>query len=557
MDEQKLHCGDAKALVGQYLTGETLPDKQQHSLESHLEYCDDCRAFLDAKKAELLQALEGDQLAEAPVEEAAPPATPAPAPAPNSAADLLASLDSLDDNAVLDPNDIAALFAANNSAPAATPEPEPAPVAEAPAEAAEELVPAVEKEEVVAALTKEDMEAMLGEAIAEAEPAPVPVPEPVAEATPTPEPAAEPEPVVAEVAPAQDFELVFDEDELPEIGAGHDAVEEVSESEPEVPAAFEGPAALDDADLDALLSSIPEPVPVPATTPEPVAQVAAEAVAEPEPESEEAPAKPKVRLQVEGLPILLSKNLKTLAYSLSLGLVLVAMTTFAKNPSTLFGPRAAEPVATQQEDKHADPAPESEHKPLPVKPTGHEDVQPTKTEEVKTDKPNEAEPLDQPSHLHDKPNTDKVVSRMSKFETKAETAERRQREEEAQAQADHANLGSSAKPKTAAHGQTHAVTDPTSVHQENSFMVANGHGKTAKVTTKRTTKPAPKVATKTSHAPAAPKHTAKPATRPTQHASSPTTKRKTRKPTTRKQAPRKAPAHNGLKIYDEHGNPIN
>lgn len=384
-------------------------------------------------------------------------------------------------------------------------------------------------------------------------------------------------PATAELTPAQisammaptaavpdGVELVFDDAELPTASA-----EPVVETPEPVVAEVSKPAAkasddilktgLDEDFLDDLLGNMPEPYVAPEPDPELVAtkEASAEAVESPELVATESQTeetsekeKPRIRVRVEGLPILLGKNLKTLAYSASLGLVLVAMTSFAKNPSTVFGEKA---LAHKTDSHGADPhkAPEGhetpkkdDHGDVP-KPTTDEHSKDEHSEEKPVTEDHAVEPKPQPEeHTEDKPDEhvepkkDDIHQRMNKFESKAERDARMKK-----AADEHAEDKPARKPDPAA-TKVKPHSSPR-VSQPDSYMVARPSGQKTTHAKADDHGPKPKPTTRVTKTTRTKKSTP-------HHAPTKVTKRPAAKPAAKK--PNK-PA--GLKIYDEHGNPIN
>ncbi|MBL8047156.1 MAG: zf-HC2 domain-containing protein [Chthonomonas sp.] len=506
MDTEKFECLAAQALVGRYLAGDDLPAEQQSELETHLAACPDCTTLLEEKRAELMRELANNNDS----------ATPSPATAEPIS----------DGNEVLSADQIAAMMDAANAAPVADP------------------LPDVDDNAV---LTPDQIAAMMDAANAE------PVADNTALSADQIAAMLEPEPITATSNSA--VEIVFDEEELPtaNVAAAPEPVVAAAPapvtptvSDAETDAILNG--GIDDSHLDDLLANIPLPVAAPvveevAVANEDAIPVVAEAPEEPKEE------KPKVRIRVEGLPILLGKNLKTMAYSASLGLVLVAMTTFAKNPSTIFGERAVPPTDGAA---HGQEAPKTdEHKPDEHKPDEHaEPKTDAHGEEPKTDE--HAEPKTD-EHATE-PKTDEHAEEPVKTDAHAE-ADPHAEEDPSAAMKARMNKFASASEKAAAaetaHGDEHAPEPKKapkatpSVSQENSYMVAR-EGST-------THKPQTGHKKEVSHKPTAPKTSVrrKPAT---SHAAP---KRTTAKKPVAKKPSAPKPSGGGLKIYDEHGNPIN
>lgn len=165
-------------------------------------------------------------------------------------------------------------------------------------------------------------------------------------------------------------------------------------------------AAFADADLDAALMNLVPETPAPAPDPEPAA-AAAEEIADPIaaiqdklPQVERRAKKDRrrsgPRIALPALPKLdlatikegARKNVRTLALSIALAVVLVVMSAFAANPGKLFGAKAAdkppatgpksdakasEPTTQAPGDAEAEPSEETSEPEIPVEP----DPQPT------------------------------------------------------------------------------------------------------------------------------------------------------------------------------------
>ncbi|MCE9559063.1 MAG: zf-HC2 domain-containing protein [Armatimonadetes bacterium] len=338
MEQEKFECTVAQGQVGRYLSGELLPEDNLEALEQHLAECDDCRAILNDRK-QALMAMLGETVAQTtkPVTKIATgettPAETTPAE-PSAVSEAVSNINTTAEESTIDPDEIADLFEQ-------VPAPEAAAASEdTPHNETEPLEPEIEvgTEELVEPST------------------------------------ATPELTLLETPEAEiDFSNLEKLDEI-----ASDPLEPIQNR----------------SELDGILAEA-EQIQTP-PEPEPVAEPEVAAVAnheepaagtelEEETPTDEKPKLARFKFSVNGLPALLTKNLKTMSYSLSLGIVLIAMSAFAKNPSAVFGARAIkegeklpESKSVVKETTQDEHAVHEETKPDAKKPEPAHETEPTK-----------------------------------------------------------------------------------------------------------------------------------------------------------------------------------
>lgn len=288
MAEKTLTCKKAQALIGKYLKGDDLPPEDVIELEAHVDECKACKKVIDAKKAALMAMLDGGD--EQPEEE--------PEVEEEPAADL--GMDVPEGQSL---EDFAAQLLMSQGVDVSEDEPEPEP----------------EADEI-------DLDAAVAAATAAAE-----------------------DEVDLDAAVASAMEKFTPENTGDGIGQDDlDAAIAAMQSEPEPepePEEFVQISDHVDSDLPELdFSDLDNFVP-PSVSPEPAAAVAEEA-------HEEEKSATSARNLIEQFPIFARSNFKLFALSGALGLVLITMGVFVKNPTKVFGEKAM--VSKKQADEEVD-----------------------------------------------------------------------------------------------------------------------------------------------------------------------------------------------------------